>query len=208
MWRRAAALPRLAAASGRRRGSARSFGDRELFRAHVPGRRRRISRAGRGPLVGFKRSGETLVVAGSTSSPVAPSTTTSGTALTLVATTGRPASIASSRTIRSPPTVTCGRIHPPARASHGFRFDPGAYGGAQLQLVDECRVSASSGPPPRMARCASGTVDADAREPAEQRRVVLLRDQPADSERKRRLRRDPRRGRRRLEGAAGSSSRP
>ena len=83
----------------------------------------------------------------STSMPVSPSATTSGTALTRVATTGRPASIASSRTIPKPSQrEVCTKTS--ARSSQSrMSVRPGrATASSRPSSPTSRRVSASSGP--------------------------------------------------------------
>ena len=91
--------------------------------------------------------------------PVSPSATTSGTALTRVATTGSPASIASSSTIPKPSQRdVCTKTF--ARSSQSrMSVRPGSVtASSRPSSATSRRVSASSGPLPRMARRACGTV--------------------------------------------------
>ena len=100
-----------------------------------------------------------------------------------------------------PEPLPARRVHEDVRALEPVA-DVGAarqgHGVVELELGDE---------PPRLGLERAAAEDrepclrhrrADARERAQQRRVVLLLDQPADGERERRVRRDPRGGRRRL----------
>ena len=172
-----------------RRARLRGRGRRAALRAPRPGPRRRRARR---------------------AVPVSPSATTSGTALTRVATTGRPASIASSSTIPKPSQRdVCTKTS--ARSSQSrMSVRPGRVtASSSPSSATSCRVSASSGPLPRMARRASGTRRANARE----RRAAASRGPSARSAGRRRARaaRPPGSPRRRASAPtarSGSSSSP
>ena len=115
----------------------------------------------------------------------------------------RPASPRAGR-FRSPPSATCGRRRLRARASRGSRCGRGARRRpSSPSSPASARVSASSGPLPRIASRACRLRCLHAREGAQERRVVLLLDQAADGERERRVRWDPGLGRRRRRGRSG-----
>ena len=188
-------------------------GDRELFaRPVVPGLGERPRTRGICEQAVRAPRPRPASSPGSTSRPVSPSATTSGTALTRVATIGSGRASPRAGRCRSLPIGTCERTRRRARASRASRGD---RAGARPRAPARRRACACR---PRAARPEDReprgrVLAAHLREGAEQRRMVALLDQAPHGERERRsrhaggLRRHLRARRRRARRARSGRSR-